>query len=158
MGAELMIRVLRDLEGHDKNKVDQPQEGISYAPKIVKSDFEIKWTEKSAEDVYNQSRALADMGKLYSFWKDTIVRFEKPLQPSSLENLCLDDKYPNYSPGQVISVKQGKTRLVCIKCLQGWISFERFFYDKRKVMTASDFYSGFMSNNKSQQHIFTIKS
>lgn len=111
--------------------------------------LEIHWSKKTSTQVYNQYRALADISKLYSFWKGSSekVRFDNIVHPDNLNEQWLHERYPDHQPGEAVSVKKkGHERLICIKCAQGWVAFKSFYYGPRKHMTASDFYSGFMSS------------
>ena len=155
IGSELLIKVLNDLPKHMETKKTQPSEGVTYAPKITKDMFEIRWEEKSAQEIYNQYRALQNFhnsSKLYSYWKDTqtIVRFDEVLPPDMLKNLVkLSDNDEKSVPGQVISKKvKNHGRILCIKCANGWIAFKRIYYGQRKVMNMSDFYNGFLHSNQ----------
>ena len=124
----------------------------SSAPKITPQQFEIQWKTSSALQIQNQSKALSDLSKLYSFWENTgaIVRFEEVIRVSESLESKLDKSYPNHVGGQVVSLKEkGEERRLFIKCKTGWISFRKFYYARKKMMTASDFYSGFISTKKS---------
>ena len=123
IGSELLLRVLKDLPKYMASKKTQPLEGITYAPKITKDMFEIRWEEKTAQEIYNQYRALHNFHnsrKLYSYWKNTqtIVRFDEILSPDMLKNLVkFSAEDEDTVPGQVISKKvENHERLVCIKC------------------------------------------
>lgn len=56
IGANLMIEVLRDLQGH--TAVVQPEAGVTYAHKIDKAEAQIDWSQ-SAEAIERQIRAFA---------------------------------------------------------------------------------------------------
>ena len=153
IGSKLLLRVLKDLPKYMALKKPQPLEGVSYAPKITKDMFELKWEEKTAQEIYNQFRALSDTSKLYSYWKNTstIVRFEDALSPrtikSEITNFSVEDE--DSVPGQVIpkmTKKHGK--LICIKCVEGWITFRKFYYGQRGVMNSADFYNGFLKTQR----------
>ncbi len=169
IGADLMLKVIQDLPHYLSHKVPQTNDSseISYAPKISKDMFEIGWTQKNAVQIHNQFRALGDISKLYSFWKPSQVkvRFDQAISPDQLlqEGFSLDQKYPESKPGQVVleiarsfANSSKKRRFLCIKCAQGWIAFDQINYGAKK-MTGSDFYSGYIANDKSRhlEHVFT---
>src|SRR5262245_51513326 len=56
LGGELVVRALDGLEAGELTSVPQPAEGVSYAGKLVKSDFRIDWRD-SAEAVGRRVRA-----------------------------------------------------------------------------------------------------
>jgi methionyl-tRNA formyltransferase len=58
LGADLMIRALSALERRSLDLTAQPQAGITYAPKIEKSETRIDWS-RPAEDVHNRIRGLS---------------------------------------------------------------------------------------------------
>ena len=152
IGSNLLLKVLKDLPVYTTSKKSQPIEGITYAPKITKDMFEIKWKEKTAQEIYNQFRALGNIYKLYSYWKstDTIVRFDNPLPPSNISDVDYSAEQLEFCvPGQVISKKTKRHgRLVCIRCKSGWIAFRKIYYGQRKAMNMSDFHNGFLQNNQ----------
>ena len=133
---------------------------ILTAPKVSSKQFEIRWKMSSSVEIQNQSKALSDLSKLYSFWESTgeIVRFSDLIQvPESVQS-NLQVMYPHHVEGQVATLKEkGQERRLFIKCREGWISFRQFYYAKKKMMSASDFYSGFISTRKDSVPKFISK-
>lgn len=151
-----MLEVIKNYSHFKKNMISQPTDGVTYAPKIIKSTFEIAWNSKTNWEVYNQFRALGEISKLYSFWEksNTIIRFDKALSPRVLSDFNLDQTYPDAVPGKVISVKHKSDRFICVKCANGWIAFENFYLGAKKCMTTQDFYSGYIAKDKKGSHKF----
>ncbi len=58
MGAGLMLSALALLESGELSFAPQPQEGVTYAPKISKEETRIDWT-KTAPEVHNRIRGLS---------------------------------------------------------------------------------------------------
>lgn len=58
IGAELMVRALRRLEDGMLDCTAQPEDGVTYAAKIQKSETRIDWR-RPAFEVHNQIRALS---------------------------------------------------------------------------------------------------
>ena len=148
IGAELMLTVLQDLSTYMDSRQPQPEGHFKLAPKISREMFEITWEKKTALEVYNQWRALSDMGKLYSFWAKTgsIVRLERAsMIPSDLMEK-ISSTYPDSQAGRVVSLRtKSVPRIIAVKCAQGWISFQKFSYSSKKAMNVQDFYSGFIA-------------
>lgn len=122
--------------------------------------FQINWETQTASQIHNQSRALSDLSKLYSFWKHTneMVKFEGFVPIDSSLQATLDTKFSDLLPGQIATIKaKGRKRELYIKCKHGWISFQRFYYSRKKPMDASDFYSGFISTKKNSVPQFVSK-
>jgi len=128
------------------------------APKISKSDFGINWDHLSSQDVYNLWRGISDVGKLFSHWQESnaIVRFQDIIHPDIIKTLDITNS-DNYYPGETVSIKRGPDRFICIKCNSGWTSFKKFYYEQKKVMTATEFHNGFFSKTKRKERFFRTK-
>ncbi len=81
LGAQLMVDVLHDLDqGKTLTKIVQPNEGISYAEKILKSEAEINW-QLSAAEIDRRIRAFNPFpgststlnGELLKFWNSAVA-------------------------------------------------------------------------------------
>lgn len=81
LGAQLMVDVLRALDqGKALKKIVQPNEGISYAEKILKSEAEINW-QLSAVEIDRHIRAFNPFpgststlnGELLKFWNSAVA-------------------------------------------------------------------------------------
>ncbi|MEW5863137.1 MAG: methionyl-tRNA formyltransferase [Pseudomonadota bacterium] len=57
LGAEMIVRTLADIAAGRARAVPQPQEGVSYAPKITKDEAVIDWSQPCAE-IERRIRAL----------------------------------------------------------------------------------------------------
>ncbi len=127
------------------------------APKLTKKSFEIIWQDRSSRQIYNQWRALSDLGKLYSIWQDTgvLVHLADIVHPDIVDSLNIKDS-DDYLPGQTISVKRKKDRYICIKCRSGWTSFRQFYYGPKKVMSPTDFFNGYISKHRLRKQFFVI--
>jgi methionyl-tRNA formyltransferase len=58
LGAAALIEVLADLEAGRANAVAQPDEGVTYAPRLGRDDGRVDWSARSAIDVDRMVRAL----------------------------------------------------------------------------------------------------
>ena len=127
------------------------------APKLTKKSFEVMWQDSTSREVYNQWRALADLGKLFSYWQDSgvMVHLADLVHPDIVDSLKLDET--GSDPGRTISVKRKKERYICVKCKSGWVAFRNFFYGPKKVMTANDFFNGYISKNR-DRNLFFVSS
>ena len=60
---------------------------------MTKKSFEVMWQDSTSRDVYNQWRALADLGKLFSYWQDSgvMVHLADLVHPDIVDSLKLDE-------------------------------------------------------------------
>ena len=167
VGAELMVKVLKDIDLYRLNSLPQDKSEVTYAPCIEKSFYSINWSTSTSKDVYNQSRALSGKGKLYSTWKDTgaKVMFANIIKPEIVDTFDIKlSEEEEIKPGRVVYVKRkyyshakGKTekgRFICVKCKSGWIAFINLYYGTNKVMSSEDFFNGYMSNHRTRPQYF----
>ena len=57
MGAKLLVETLQQIEAGTAPRIPQPEEGVTYAAKLERSDELIDWT-RPAEEIHNQIRGL----------------------------------------------------------------------------------------------------
>jgi len=58
LGAKLITKVLSDIDPYIKNAVQQPEEGVTYAAKVLKPDGFLDFSNQSAQYLDRQIRAL----------------------------------------------------------------------------------------------------
>ncbi|WEK01382.1 MAG: methionyl-tRNA formyltransferase [Candidatus Sphingomonas phytovorans] len=128
MGARLMVEVLADMVGYPP--VAQPEDGITYAPKIDKAEARIDFS-RSAVDVERQIRAFNPVPGAYFEHAGERVRIltasVAPLSTLSSE----------VSPGQVID---DRLAIACADAALLPLTVQRA---GRGVMTASELLRGF---------------
>jgi hypothetical protein len=63
---------------------------------LTKKSFEIIWQDCTSRQVYDQWRALSDLGKLYSFWQNTgvLVHLADIVHPDVLDSLKIEESLP----------------------------------------------------------------
>ncbi len=82
------------------------------------------------------------------------MRIATCLPPRTLLHLGLDERFPEAAPGRAVYLRTDKrTRLLCVRCREGWLALEGIYYDQKKVMTPVDFNNGFLSKGKSQMFV-----
>jgi hypothetical protein len=59
------------------------------------------WQHQTAQEVYNQWRALSDLGKLYSIWQDSgvMVHLGDIVPPDIVESFKIKEAGVEYFPG-----------------------------------------------------------
>jgi methionyl-tRNA formyltransferase len=70
MGAELVLRVLGDLEDGTARPIEQDARLASKAPRLEKEHGAIDWS-RPAQEIKNQVRALRPWPRAYTFWHRT---------------------------------------------------------------------------------------
>lgn len=148
-GAALLREVINDLDEYLKNAREQGEEGLSQAGLLGKEASFVDFHKQSSIQIYNLWRAVGDFMKLRATWESTgaTCRFAICLNPSDLQELNLDSKFPAAAPGRTVYVKiNKKKKFLCIRCAEGWIGIDQIYYEKKKVMSPTDFYNGFLKN------------
>ncbi len=109
----------------------------------------LNWDELSAMQVWRRYRAVGDLGPMRAgVWARTgvPVRLSCAVNPAELVELDLDSQSGLEKPGSVVIVRKGrKTRVLCVRCREGWVGFEKIFYGQKKAMTPLDFLNGLAS-------------
>jgi len=79
------------------------------------------------------------------------VRLATCLPPRLLADLGLDARYPDSKPGTAVFLRKDKrTRLLCVRCRDGWLAVDGIYYGQKKVMLPLDFYNGFLTKGTGQ--------
>nr|XP_040583212.1 methionyl-tRNA formyltransferase, mitochondrial-like [Lepeophtheirus salmonis] len=158
IGGNLVVKVLNDYAHYKANAQIQTQCDATKAPVIKSKDiFFIDWPNKTSQEIYNQWRALNDIGRLLSIGKnrrkeDIIIKFSKnrplilndsqiPLQwiPWAAKDLSL------VQPGAALYLQSINS--IAIKAKEDWISFSELHIGK-KGLTPRDFFNGYLNQHK----------
>lgn len=84
-----------------------------------------------------------------------LVRVDDMDNPSGLLKFQLDSTFGSEClPGRTVCVRGKKGRFVCIKCKSGWVNFNKFWVGHRKIMTARDFFNGFISKYQGEKELY----
>jgi methionyl-tRNA formyltransferase len=70
LGAELVVRVIDELESGTAKPIEQDKRLASKAPRLKKDDGAIDWS-RSAQEIKNQVRALRPWPRAFTFWHRT---------------------------------------------------------------------------------------
>lgn len=65
MGARLLVETVRQIEEGTAPRIPQPEEGVTYAAKLERSDERIDWS-RPAEEIFNQVRGLSPWPVAYT--------------------------------------------------------------------------------------------
>ncbi|XP_058820889.1 methionyl-tRNA formyltransferase, mitochondrial [Topomyia yanbarensis] len=153
LGAVTLLHCIENLDHVYRVQISQNDQEATYAPKINTQFAEVRWSEMSAKQVYDLYRSL------YSYKQPTTrlgsgepVKLFK-LQFDADEN---DDSSDCTSPGHIKYCRRRKRLLVC--CSDGrLVSIEQLAIGGKKVMSAQEFYNGFLSKLASSERVFTCR-
>lgn len=155
LGANCLIETVKNLNERLTHCKPQTKEGATYgneylfyvssfnqhayfllARKITSQFGQIKWDTFTAGDVYNLQRALKSLQSLKTMWNSVPIKlFDIAIWPEIRE--CRSPGYVEYSR---------KHKLLIVECAnKTWISVQRVGVQGKKVMSAADFYNGFIS-------------
>ncbi len=136
MGAELLVKTLRQLDLGQIEPESQAEEAASYAPLLKKSDFAIDWN-REAIAIHNQIRAFSP--NCFTEFEGTrckIIRSRHPLESNGL----LPESGGEAQPGTVTSIFKGKG--FSIQTGSGQLLLEQVQLAGKKAQSAWDFANG----------------
>ncbi|KFQ42133.1 hypothetical protein N333_01758, partial [Nestor notabilis] len=141
MGANMLISVLKNLPESLKNKKEQPEEGVTFAPKISIAKSCIRWEEQTATQIIQLHRAIGSVFPLQTLWKGTAVKLLDFVEVDDIPGFA--DKILNDCgavPGSLLYHKSSQTLIA--RCKEGWVGIKAVILKKK--LTAVDFYNGYM--------------
>jgi len=124
-GAKLMARALKAMEAGNTAAVPQPEEGATYAKKILKDEARIDWT-KSAAEVDCHIRGLSPWPGAWSEagGERLKILFAEPVSGSGAPGTVLDDQLTiACGEGAVRLIRlqrPGKSAMNAADLLRGW--------------------------------------
>ncbi|KAG8227370.1 hypothetical protein J437_LFUL000378 [Ladona fulva] len=146
-GADLLIDCLENLPESLENAKPQSKDGITYAPKVKPSLAVIKWSETETKKAYNLWRALYGTLHLITFWHGLQVKLIEAC------NCSFNSSSSSIQPGKVEYLK--KQKIILVTCADGGkIGFQKIAIAGKKIMSAEDFYNGYMSKRNDSEWIF----
>jgi methionyl-tRNA formyltransferase len=104
LGAQLLIPTLQGYLSGEIVPKPQPDEGVSYAPMIKRSDGRIDWTEE-AQRVHNRIRAMNPRPGAYFRWHGKEVRI--------WSSSCPHDRKADEAPGTVVGIDDDGIAIAC---------------------------------------------
>lgn len=130
LGAEALVKVLRNFEQYYKNRVKQNEEKASYRGFLTKKMGKIDWSE-SAESIYNKFRGLQPWPGMFFTYEDKNIKVHKM-------NI-ITDYNESKQPGEVAEV--GKD-YIDIAAAEGIVRILELQFPGKKRMTAEQFLVG----------------
>ncbi|KAM6426261.1 methionyl-tRNA formyltransferase, mitochondrial isoform 1-T1 [Liasis olivaceus] len=140
-GANMLIAVLQNLPESLSQKKEQPNEGVTHAPKVTIAMSCIQWEDQTAEQILRMHRALGAMMPLRTLWMGSRVKLldfvEEEMLPDFPDKVVAEKEA---IPGFVFYHKQ--LQILMIQCKEGWVGVKTIIHKKK--LTATDFYNGYL--------------
>ena len=102
LGGKLIVRALQQLQNGALPATPQPDEGVTYAAKISKSEARIDWN-LSAAEIERQVRAFNPFPIAQTRWRGETLRIWKAELASE----------ENHSPGSIVAVEKDRIVVAC---------------------------------------------
>ncbi len=133
IGAELMLQTVQLIEKNQLSLRPQPNEDVSYAPKITKEFCHINWNQPS-DKVYNFIRGLAPHPGAYTFY----VNQNKKTLWKILFGTTLDKPH-SLTPGTIITDNK---KYIHVATANGFINITQLQPEGKKIMNVEEFLRG----------------
>ncbi|KAG8575050.1 hypothetical protein GDO81_009423 [Engystomops pustulosus] len=135
-GAEMLISVFKDLPERLRTVVEQPREGVTFAPKISAATSCIRWSEQTPEQIIRLERAIGFAMPLQAVWNGAPIKL---LDFVEVPDFLITSDFPRF-PGSIQYLSASQIIAVC--CKDGWVGIRSI--KLRKKMSAKDFYNGYL--------------
>ena len=130
LGADLLIKTLRDIEKGIAPRIAQDDETSSYAPIIKKEDEKINW-QRSAQDIYNHIRGFSPWPGTYTLLKDKRLKiYRAGIERAEVEAI----------PGKVLAADKNG---ILVATRDNAIRIFELQPEGKARMAASDFIRGY---------------
>ena len=130
-GADLLLETLRGIDGGRLAPREQPEEGISYAPRLKKSEGLINW-EESARSVYNHIRGMNPWPGSFTYHGGNYLKI--------LASAHAGNERAGGSPGTVLEAGAGG---IVVACGEGSLRIVSLQAPGRKPLEAGAFLRGY---------------
>lgn len=131
MGAEMMVKVLRKMEKGVVEAVPQPEQGVTYANKILKEEAVLDFTQ-SAREISRKIRAFNPFPGAHGEVNGTVIK---------LWGAEVLDGGSNAAPGQVIAADAHHG--IVVACGEGTLRLTQLQKPGGKRLPAAEFIKGF---------------
>ncbi|XP_014281669.1 methionyl-tRNA formyltransferase, mitochondrial [Halyomorpha halys] len=180
-GALLLMECLRDLNNCLVHAVPQPENGVTYAPKVVASMAKIDWSTSDAKSVINLYRGLSHLYPPKTSWHGTVVKLKKislepvPVDSNTILHRTSDSDnlktsavdFLNSPSNSDFNFKKNVPQYLCkdsgkciystgnkilrVVCSDGQSIIVEKLQVGSKVLSAVDFYNGYLSKRKKSE-------
>jgi len=130
LGANLLIETLPDyIAGKIKPK-EQNHKQATFTKKFTRDDGRINW-QKSAEDIFNQIRALNPEPGVWTIWNNKILKIHRA---------AADNKEKNKIKPGTVKIKNND---LLIKTGSGWLEAKKVQIEGKKIVSTQEFIRGY---------------
>lgn len=151
VGAQLMLRSLMNIEELLNNSIKQPEEGVSYAPKVEGHALSyVNWESQSARQVFNLFRALYGFRPVLTEFHNSVVK---------LLDIKVVDQVVNPHPtptGSFIFDRTNNRLVVSCSDSREAVAIRTLQVMGKKPITAIQFINGFVKKRPESEWVFGI--
>ncbi|XP_055524586.1 methionyl-tRNA formyltransferase, mitochondrial [Wyeomyia smithii] len=153
LGAETLVECVGNLDYYYNNLKLQDDSAATYAPKIDAKFAEVRWSELTAQQVYDLYRSLYSYKPLTTRFTSSSDETIKLFKLVYDDHVSVEDSSSKTVPGQVQYCRLRKRLRVW--CYDGKsVEVEQLGIGGRKVLSAAEFYNGYLSKVKPAQRLF----
>jgi methionyl-tRNA formyltransferase len=145
IGGNLLAETLDNLNSYQLKAWTQDETRVTKAPKIKVEQGQINWIRDEVDEIFARYRAFGQKIPLYSFIKGKRVKFLSIQDPKSTVPALHHEKNANF--GRIAYLES--TKLLYVKCKDGWIPVRELVVDGKKPTCAKDFRNGHLMDGKS---------
>lgn len=141
LGADLLIKTLKDFENGIFNREKQDDSQSCYAPLIIKTECQINFDDK-ANNVKNFIRGLYPFPKAFTYLDDVLYK---------IGEVAVINGYESDVPGKILEVTKDS---IIVSCKESAINIKKIQKQGSKQLETSEFLKG---NKLEVGQIFTVK-
>ncbi|KAJ8961726.1 hypothetical protein NQ318_021326 [Aromia moschata] len=142
LGAQCLIKTIYDLPENLHQARLQPQDGVTYAPKVTSDFAVVRWDELSSSQIYNLDRAMSGLFPLTTSWEGIPLKLIGIRESAFSESAFGDIDETFLKPGFLSYNKRSKTlKVVC--AMRTCVSVEKIGVFGKRIMTGSEFCIGY---------------
>lgn len=159
LGGHMSANLLLNYDRLIKQSVSQVEAKKSYAKKLKPEMGLLSFKSEDSKLIDRKVRAFTGFIHLYMTYSQGLkCKLYDMRSPSEVETYRLD-KLVNSNekalPGKIFFHKRRRT--LCIKCSDGhWLAFDRVAPSNKHIMSASDFYNGYLANVNPMDHVTDV--
>lgn len=169
LGAKCLLSTLQQLPEFLKQARPQQDVGVSFgkkwilkffnidksyflAPKLTPEFAVIHWSKMTASQIFNLDRAVTGILQPTCFWKNIPIKLYEIQEygDDSILNKVIDDFHPGY-----VEYNKHLKKLIVLCASKSYITVEKIGVHGKKIMTARDFYNGFLTKVLPTERYFT---
>lgn len=124
------------------------------APKIDAKLSHIDWSSLNAVEIYNRWRATCHLFKLQTYFHGANVKLNDAEPPTTTTLELTAENLVDVRPGRIVVDRS--RNLLFVRCQEDWLAFRHVTLHRRPVMSALDFFNGYLQKKDVSQHYFDV--